>query len=245
MSTLEAFQTAFGAALRASRGEPKDAALARALVVHRNSAAKAASDALAANYPVVRALVGEDSFAACAQAFAQAHPPAEARLCLYGQAFAAFLVTYPPFATLGYLSDVARLERLYTEALFAADAPTADGADFAAGLDLDAAIALHPACRFARLGSPAVGVWLAHQTETPDQALGDLAWREEIALVTRPDDQVRVTAIGEGAARFLAACQARLSLGEAALSAAESGEPLGPTFTTLIDAGAFLAPTAS
>ena len=64
------FQAAF-AGLLAGRGEAGDPALARAVAVHRNTAAKAAQDALAANYPVLRALFGEAPFDACAAAAAR------------------------------------------------------------------------------------------------------------------------------------------------------------------------------
>ena len=63
---LEAFQRQFGDALVNSGGADirvLDVALARALAVHRNTVAKAAQDALAANYPILRALCGAEVFA--------------------------------------------------------------------------------------------------------------------------------------------------------------------------------------
>ena len=82
-----AFQQAFGAMLAGRGGAVADPALARALVIHRNTAAKAAQDAVAANFPVVRALVGEEAFTGCAAAFVDAAPPATPRLCVYGDGY--------------------------------------------------------------------------------------------------------------------------------------------------------------
>ena len=102
----------------ASPERASDPAIRRALAVHRNTATKAARDALFANYPVVAALVGEDAFAACATAYVEVSPPAEARLCLYGSRFPAFVDAWTPFAEASYLGAVAALERLNDEILF-------------------------------------------------------------------------------------------------------------------------------
>lgn len=71
------FQQSFGAALAgAENGWLADPDIARALTIHRNTSARAAQDALADNYPVVHALVGEEAFMACAAAFVLTHPQA-------------------------------------------------------------------------------------------------------------------------------------------------------------------------
>ena len=113
------FQQAFGAML-AAPDTVADSAIRRALTIHRNTASKAARDALFANFPVVAALVGEDAFAACASSYVDAVPPAEARLCLYGDRFAAFVDAWAAFAEAPYLGAVGSVERLVVEALFAA-----------------------------------------------------------------------------------------------------------------------------
>ena len=51
-------------------------------------------------------------------------PPASAALQDYGEAFPAWLDRFPPAEALPYLAGVAHLDRLWTEALFAAEAPT-------------------------------------------------------------------------------------------------------------------------
>ncbi len=218
-----------------------DPAIARALAVHRNTSAKAAHDALAANYPVLRALVGEDSFAGCTQAFVASHPPRDPRLCLYGEDLAAFVAGYGPFSQGPYLADVAALERLVTEALFAADAEPLDGAGFARALDLDLTLTLHPAVRFATVASPAASIWLAHQPGAPPDALERLVWIDESLLASRPGMAVQVAAIDSSALAFLRACQSGATVTGAALAAAALGADVSALVTNLIAAGAFRA----
>ena len=238
MSDPAAFQQAFGAALAAGDGTGRqDRAMARALAIHRNTSAKAAQEALADNYPVIRALTGSDAFAACAAVFVETHPPQNPRLCLYGDGFAAFLAVYAPFAESPYLQDVARLERLVTHSLFAADAVALDGNALARGLDLELPMRLHPATGFAGFDTPAPDIWRAHQDDAEADALDSLDWRPAVALVTRPFGAVQVTPIDPAALAFLQACAEGRTLGEAGLAAA--GADLAELFSTLITAGAF------
>ncbi|MGC1305146.1 MAG: DNA-binding domain-containing protein [Caulobacteraceae bacterium] len=243
------FQQAFGAALAGDElmlegvmPEGLGPALSRALAIHRNTSAKAARDAVAANYPVVRALCGDEAFDACASAFIAADPPREPRLNAYGARFPAFLSTYAPADGMAYLAEVAALERLYVEALFAADAPALDGTALAAGLDLEAPLSLHPAARFAAFDSPAVAIWSAHRAEdeaVDEAALSEIDWRPQAVLVVRPDLVVEVMEIDAGALAFLSACAAGEPLGQAALAASEAGCDLQLLFANLITAGAF------
>src|SRR5258708_10292466 len=118
MSDLLSFQQRFALALKnPGLVLATDPRLRRAIRVHRNTAMKAAQDAIADNYPVVRALVGEEAFAACAAGYSEANPPGDPRLCLYGEQFDAFLSGYVPFRELPWLAGVARLEWLRVEAL--------------------------------------------------------------------------------------------------------------------------------
>jgi hypothetical protein len=246
MNTSEpaAFQHAFALALagEGSADTPlADPAIMRALAVHRNTSAKVAQDALAANYPVVHALVGEDSFFGCAEAFVERHPPRDPRLCLYGEGLPEFIAGYPPFSQAPYLTDVAALERRVTEALFAADAEPLDGAAFARAVELDASLILHPAVRFAAVASPAASIWLAHQPDAPPDALESLAWAEEAVLVSRPGMSVQVATIDSGALAFLKACRAGATVAQAALAASALDADVSALVANLITAGAFRA----
>ncbi len=240
MSDPAIFQRAFGAALAGGDSlVRRDPALTRALAVHRNTSARAALDAMADNYPVVRALTGEDAFLACAREYTEAYPPREPMMFRYGAGFDNFLSGWLPFSGLPYLADVAKLERLHIEALFAADAPTLAGEAVAGGLDLDAPIRLHPATRFARFDSPAADIWRAHQDDGELDALDGLEWRPGAALITRPEHRVLVSNIDDAAFAFLGACAAGQTLGAVATVSAEAGGDLAQVFSTLITPGAF------
>lgn len=236
MSDLRTFQATFGGWLADPARSGREGELARALTVHRNTSSKAAQDALAANYPHVRALMGEAAFAACAAAHAAAAPPREARLNAFGAGFPGFLADYGPAAELPYLADVAALERLCTEALFSADAPALEGGQ--APLDPVAVLRLHPATRFAAFATPAVAIWLAHDAGD-DDALAALDWRPQAALVTRPRAAVRVTPLAPGGVPFLEACAEGAPLAAAAAAAVAAGADLASLFSNLIQAGAF------
>ena len=240
MSSLEQFQNAFGAALAGLKPVPPGwgEAAADALRVHRNSSLKAAADALAANFPVVRALFGDAAFDGCAYAFADWAPPRDAQLNTYGVEFPGFLAQYFPARTVPYAPDVAALERRCTEALFAADAVALAPGEVAAILTGDGALRLHPAVRFASFSTPAVSIWLAHQAEDPADGL-DIEWRPEAALVTRPADQVRVWPLPPGGVEILTALGVGAAAAEALAAALAAGADLPALFSTLITAGAF------
>ena len=232
-----AFEQSFGAALLGL--EPvADATLARALAIHRNTAFRAAEEALADSYPVLRKLCGDDAFGACAHAFVLAHPPAEPRLCFYGAGLPAFVANWPPFQDTPWLADVSELERLAVEALFAADAIVLDGEAVTTKLDPDHALTVHPAVRFARFASPAGSIWLAHQSDAPEGALEAVVWRPEAVVVTRPGDSLMVKPLDPAAAALLEACIAGASLRTIA-SASWVGDDVADAFSTLITAGAF------
>lgn len=227
------FQQSFGAAMAGhDNAWLADPEISRALTVHRNTSTKAALDALCANFPVTRSLVGEMAFSACASRFIEVEPPREPRLCFYGNGFDGFLADYAPFPQLAYLPDVAALEWLFILALFAADAAPFDGQSF----DLEHPIMLHPATRMARFQSPAVAIWQSHQGQEVEQGLDQVDWQACTALVTRPSAEVIVTEIDLPTALFLQCCIEGQTLGAAATSA--TGD-LKSIFATLIVSGAF------
>jgi len=110
-------QTEFAAALRSkANGVPsclKGAAQGRAerrFAVYRNTVAAGLIEALAARFPVVERLVGEDFFRAMAQAYVTQEPPRSPLLFRYGGSFADFIAGFAPAAPLPYLRDMARRE---------------------------------------------------------------------------------------------------------------------------------------
>lgn len=211
------------------------------LAVYRNTIAKSCVDALAANFPTVLALVGEDWFRAAAALFAREIPPAHAALLDYGEAFPAWLERFPPAGDLPYLAGVAHLDRLWTEALFAAEAPalTADAlATLPPEILAQTRLPLHPSVRFAAFEAGLPSLWLAARDGREDL---DLSGRPETLLLVRRDGSLRSRVAGAAETEFLRACRADQTSAEAAerAAAADPNVPLAPLFAALIADGVF------
>lgn len=244
---LARFQDAFSRALLAETAEADEcvAALAAqpAFAVYRNTVMKSCVDALEANFPAVARLVGEEWFRAAAAVYARAELPAEPSLLAYGGSFPAFLARFEPAAALPYLPEVARLDRLWTESHAAADGPVLDRSAFArlAPESLgEAVLEPHPAARWAWFdATPAFTIWSRNRDEAA--AEGEIDWRGEGALLTRPVGAVRWLAVDAAACRFLDACAlgAPLSLALESALEADANTNLVRLVNALLDAGAF------
>lgn len=243
---LARFQDAFARALLAEPAEADEcvAALAAqpAFAVYRNTVMKGCVDALEANFPAVARLVGEEWFRAAAAVYARAELPAEPSLLAYGDSFPAFLARFEPAAALPYLPEVARLDRLWTESHAAPDGPVLDRSAFArlAPESLgEAVLEPHPAARWAWFdATPAFTIWSRNRDEAA--ADGEIDWRGEGALLTRPVGAVRWLAVDAAACRFLDACAlgAPLSLALESALEADANANLVRLANALLDAGA-------
>lgn len=180
-------------------------ALRRAVAVHANTALAAACDALASNFPVLCRMLGEEAFAALALRHAMADPPADPRLCLYGRHLACSLASASELATWPWLADIARVEWLVVEALFAADPPTRRRR-----LTAGRSWPLTPATGWLLSDWPIASLWQAHQPGAtwPD----DVPRHGELALITRGDGGVVVSALPPGALPLLEALRQRMPL---------------------------------
>lgn len=265
MSALARFQDAFAAALVAPAAEPSSESPARSatpaastapvaaplaqpgFAVYRNTVASACIDALQANYPTVSRLVGNDWFRAAARIYLKENPPRQPAMLALGEDFAVFLADFGPAAELPYLEGVARLDRLWTRAHVAADAPALAPARVAALAPsqlASARLGLHPAACWAQFDDvPVATIWRRHRDAGPDAEvdLADLAWRGDGVLLTRPEDAVQWIAIDVGAAAFLAACARGEALAPAAAAAldAQPDADLATMMAQLLAAGAF------
>ncbi len=244
---LARFQDAFAHALLARKATPaaEIAALTAqpAFAVYRNTVMKSCIDALQANYPAVARLVGEEWFRAAAAIHIRKALPADPTLLRYGAEFADFLACFEPAADLPYLSGVARLDRLWTEAHTARNADALDPAAVASvPPEALAATVLHPhpAARWAWFAdAPIYAIWSRNRSdETPDEHLD---WKPEGALLVRPRDIVAWTALDAAGCAFLDACAAGRTLAAAAHAALEmkGNVDLARLMSSLLEAGAF------
>ncbi len=212
-----------------------------AFAVYRNTVIRGAVEALRANYPVVEQIVGPEMFESVAVDFAATCPPRSPVLALYGQDLADWLGRQPWTGDLPYLADVARVERLRVESLFAADA--APVTEFPRRIGGGVTVRLHPAARFAWLSTPGLSIWLAHQQPAATEIAPE--WKAEGALFARPSPFViHAPRIGRAAHRLLSG----IRLGETASASIAAAERLYPeenlqaVFTSLANLGVFVAP---
>lgn len=244
---LGKFQDAFAAALAERTPAPIAAWLPSpqageaGLAIYRNTIAKGCVEALAANFPTVASLVGEDWFNAAAALFAREHPPRSAALLAYGEAFPAWLERFPPAGDLPYLPAMARLDRMWTTALFAPEATplAADAFAIAPEVLAGAHATLHPSLAFAAFDSGLPGLWLAARQPDPDAL--ELIEAPQAILIVRPVDTVRRRLLDPAAHAFLAAVGDGQTLGEAITAAAltDPAADLAALFAGLIADGVF------
>lgn len=184
----------------------------RRFAVYRNNVAGSLTRALEAGFPTVRALVGDDFFAAMALVFLRAHPPRSRMLMLYGDSFPAFLAGFPPVAHLAYLPDVARLELALRDSYHAADSTPLPEAEFQRLLSTDIAglrLMLAPSLRLLRSDWPVVSIWAAHHDGGDPPRPG-----AEDALILRPEFDPRPHRLPVGGAAFVAGLLAGWTLGD-------------------------------
>ncbi|NML15433.1 HvfC/BufC N-terminal domain-containing protein [Azohydromonas caseinilytica] len=199
---------------------------ARRLQLYRNNLFESLTAALAAVYPVVQELVGEDFFRAMARRFIPRFPSRSGNLHDFGAELPDFLRGFGPAAGLPYLPDVAALEWAAHAVYHEAPVPALTLAQLAA-LPAEAQAALRlqlqPCARLLASGWPVLDLWQAHQ--------GGAVVMESIDL--------------HGGVRLLVAQRAlevefqRLDAGEYRwLRALEDGEPLTEACARALEADA-------
>ena len=191
------------------------------LSVYRNTVTRGAIDVLVATFSTVVSLVGEEWFRAAASVYATEHQPETPSLLRYGGDFADWLASFPPAQDTPYLPAIARLDRLWWDAYFAAEAGGLDPAGLssldAAALE-STALVLHPSVQLAAFDHNLAGLWLSHRDEGGPGGF-EIAATPERVLIVRSGLEVTVSLISPSAHAFLAACQSGGSIMKAASDA--------------------------
>ena len=224
--SLSEMQAAFAAALRDPAGDVPGALSPtggqpsrRRFNVYRNNVAVSLREALETAFPVVREIVGEEFFAAMAQAHVGQALPASPLLIEYGAGFSAFIEGFEPAAGLPYLADVARLEHARAHAYHAADAEPIGIGELAGVPEHDVEhvrLGLHPSLVLLVSDWPVFSIWQAHQHEDPQAVLAATAFEPEAGLVVRPGLQVHVRQLSPQAHAYCTALRQGRSLADAA-----------------------------
>lgn len=152
-----------GSALSGLQQSPER--IQRGMLAYQANAGASAERALAASFPTVQALMGEESFAALARVFWHARPPERGDLACFGEALPAFIADSEQLADVPYLPDSARLDWLLAAAERAAD-EVADSSTLSLLAEVDPSqlrLRLMPGAAVLSSVYPVVSVWLAHQ----------------------------------------------------------------------------------
>jgi Putative DNA-binding domain len=176
-------------------------------------------DILAARYPVVRRLVGDESFRAMAGRFIAEKPPRSAALRDHGETFPRFLRSRGNTASIEYVADIAELEMACDKARRAAAARPV-GVQAFSRLSIKRLkklrVDLHPSVGLVASRFPIVTIWENNQGDEPGMIK---RWRAEAALVARPFVEVEVCRLPPGGNAFIVA----LSQGKTMATAVEAG----------------------
>lgn len=211
--------------------------------IYRNTVMKACIDALQANYPSVTRLVGEEWFRAAASLYVAKHAPQDPRMLYYGEQLPSFLAGLEPAASIVYLSDVARLDRMWSEAHASADEAALEPvmlAGYSAEHLGETVLYPHATARWAWFDDhPAYTIWKKNREPTGESS--QIEWQGEGALLVRPHGKVLSHALDAAACAFLEVCKAGQPLGLAATAAlsVQKNTDLGALLAMLLNAGAF------
>lgn len=185
--------------------------------------------ALAARYPVVRRLAGDESFLATARRFARAQPSHLSTLLHFGEAFPGYLRSLGRTALFEYLADIAEIEAARARAMRSADARLIGRAALASLSSprmRELGVLLHPSVSLVASRFPIVTIWAANQTDDGD---GDVPqWGPQAALVARPFLDVDVLPLSVGGYAFLRQLVEGAPLAAAIATAAASDPAFDP-----------------
>lgn len=228
MQTLDELQIDFGKRLLNLESPapervfaPSDAYNNERFLIYRNNVVASLIEALGDNFPVVKALVGNDFFSAVAKLWVLENPPEVPMLFLYGEGFSDFLSSFEPAQSVPYLADIARLEQARRLSYHAADASSVclnDLQEIPEPRLFDLTLILHPSLRVVDSLYPLQTVWLA--ATAPDAAEDKKIshHKAEHVLVVRTDLEVNHHILNAPTSRFITALVNEASLGEAASS---------------------------
>ncbi len=187
--------------------------------VYRNNVMVGLIDAVAANYPVIQALLGDEFFRQVARDFVSEHKPSSPVLLAYGNGFAEFLQQHHALRDYPYLHDVALLEWAWHQAYHGENRLSA-GIDLLADVEEDQldrlVLEMHPTLQTIHSDWPIVSIWEAHQDGVDThEALANLAQHGENAIVVRPELDVQVLKAEDCFFDFVHALSEGMKLGPA------------------------------
>jgi hypothetical protein len=212
------------------------------IAVYQNTVKLGELGALQANFPTVRALLGDVSFGELIARYSQAYPPPRVSLLYYGEHMPAFIAAQEALADLPYLSSIAAADLAWIRSHTAADAAAISPSELPALAQSNATITCHPAAMSHYFeDAPVAEIWLRSRAGQSD--FSDLVWTGGGLLITRPEQHVQYQACSLAAHQLL--CQ--LSTPQALNTLLESqanavaAQQLGQALFELVSAHALTA----
>lgn len=214
------------------------------LRIYRNNTFITLAEALAATFPVIKRLIGEDCFTFAAQRFTKIHPPRPGPLFEFGESFPDFLRDFEPVANLEYLPDVGHLEWAMNTAYHAAEAVPLNPAELKSVPNAqhpELRFALHPSRSLLMSPYPIHRIWQANQADAHDATVA-LDHGAKL-LVVRPHSEVLVHALDQGEFGFLLALGAGQTVAVSAAAAIRTDPAfdLNRAMVKLLNSGVFTA----
>jgi hypothetical protein len=188
------------------------------LQLYRNNLVISLTEALAAVYPVVQRLVGDDFFRIACRDYIPQFPPRQAPLHEFGKDLPGFIRTYEPAASLPYLADVAALEWAWHRAYHAADADKLDVMSLQQVPERqqgELRFTLHPAVQLVKSDYPVHRIWQVNQEGFNGEDEVSLDEGGVCIAVLRPQLEVLVQAVPCAEWEFLSALDAGCTLDQA------------------------------
>jgi hypothetical protein len=188
--TLAAQQQAFSDALFAPAAEASlQLRHGERFGLYRGNLASTWTKALAAAYPVIAQLVGEEFFAALAREYGRAHPSDSGDLNRFGSRFEPFLRCFAHVEDLPYLPDMARLEWQLHRIHYARHEPALQAQDINPQTVEEQRFRWQPTAQLFESAWAIVPLWLAHQGMAFPQKMDEPSH----ALLSRPAWTAQVT----------------------------------------------------
>ena len=162
--------------------------------LYRGNLASTWTKALAAAYPVIAQLVGEEFFAALAREYGRAHPSDSGDLNRFGARFEPFLRCFEHVKDLPYLPDMARLEWQLHSIHYAPHEPELQAQDINPQTVEEQSFRWQPTAQLFESEWAVVPLWLAHQgmpfpqkMDEPSRAfLSRPAWTAQVTQLQAP-----------------------------------------------------------
>jgi hypothetical protein len=198
---------------------PSELAPEARVAIYANNAREGFLQALAATFPVIERLAGQDWFRQTGREYMRRHPSRSGNLHYVGEHFAAFLEELLHDTDHAYFADVARLEWAYQEVLVAADHPSFEISALSSVStdDYDSLVfRVHPALRLVESRYPLLAIWQANQSDAADgaQSIALDAGATRL-LIVRRDDHVELRELDAAEFALLAAFARGATLSEA------------------------------